>query len=226
MTAATNTRDTRLEELTGVSLASLTASQQTVFTQTMQRATELVEQQQAMRPVYQAFLAIEKNGWVGGTAQGGWAKAADFIKNFGGLTEPQKEAIGNGSTDVSVLAILNAAGIAPEGVFDTNNPGPALQKFFNDYVKPRYADLDAQIRTIKPFTAPTGTPQSAIGSSPPIVPPKPDSPAREQGKQTQQGNDGIWRGSSERAIQNDRRIPEGTRYRIRDGQGGWREGVK
>jgi hypothetical protein len=218
LTDATGAMTQRLEQLTGVPLSNLSEGQRAVFNQTMEKATALEEQKSAMRPVLQQFAAL-KDDFKGGTAQGAWARFTDFVKNFGNLTEEQKNLIGSGADANSRQQIMQVIG-GP--VFDPNNPGPALLWIRDNYIQPRYRDLQSQIQTIKPFTQPTGAPQSSVGVSPGIVSP----PARQSGPRTQKGPNNTWIGKTLADIQNDSSIPKGATVFYKNASGQIVQGIK
>lgn len=166
----------------------------------------------------QQFNALGDN-LSGGTAQDAWAKIVDFLKSAGNLTEEQAGILGSGADANSKQAIMQIIG-GP--VFDPNKPGAALRWARDNYFKPRYLDLETQIKSIQPFTQTTSAPQSSVGVSPSIVSP----PAPTPNVRTQKGSDGVWRGQSLSDIQNDRNIPKGARVRYKDANGQIVEGVK
>lgn len=222
LTAANTDYQNVIEKLTGVPMQALSETQRAAVENTMEKASRLEAEKEGMRPIMQQFAAL-KGDFAGGTAQGAWARVADFLANFGNLTDEQKKLIAGGADANSRQAIMSLVG-GP--IFDPNMPGDALKWVYENYVTPRYQDLQAQIKSIQPFTAPTSAPQSSVGVTPAITPPPATPPARGQGARVQQGRDGIWRGMSEEAIQADNRIKPGERYRIPDGKGGMIEGVK
>jgi hypothetical protein len=221
---ATGTMTSRLSEITGVPLASLNASQQTVFNETMEKASNLQDQKTSMRPTLQLFQALEKSGYKGGAAQSSWATVTDFVKNFGGLTDAQKDIIGSGADEVSRQKIMEVIG-GP--VFDPTQPGEALRWIKENFFTPRYLDLEAQIKTIKPFTQPTGAPQSSIGTSPPIVSPPAERPVTPAGSRpTYDKVDNVWRGRTLQDLMNDPAVPKGARIRYPDANGKLTVGMK
>lgn len=219
LTDATAGITARLSELTNVSLANLSATQIASFEQTLQKASALEEQKSAFRPVMQQFNALGDN-LSGGTAQDAWAKIVDFLKSAGNLTEEQAGLLGSGADANSKQAIMQIIG-GP--VFDPNKPGAALRWARDNYFKPRYLDLETQIKSIQPFTQTTSAPQSSVGVSPPIVSP----PAPTPNVRTQWDKDaGVWRGQSLSDIQNDPSVPKGAAIRYRDASGKIVQGVK
>jgi hypothetical protein len=219
LTDSTSTLNDRLSQLTGVPLASLSEGQKTAFNETMERASNLEDQKSAMRPVLQQFAAL-KDDFQGGTAQGTWAKIADFVKGFGNLTDEQKNLISSGADANSRQQIMQVIG-GP--AFNPNNPGPALRWVRDNYIKPRYRDLEAQIKAIKPFTQPTGAPQSSVGVSPPIVSPPPERPPSAA---AQQGADGVWRGRTLQDLMSNPAVPKGATIRYQDANGRIVQGKK
>ena len=221
LSAANTDYQTALEKLTGVPMQTLSETQRAAVENTMEKASRLEAEKEGMRPVMQQFAAL-KGDFSGGTAQGAWARVADFVANFGNLTDEQKKLIAGGADANSRQALMAIIG-GP--AFDPNMPGDALKWVYENYIQPRYQDVQSQIKTIQPFTTPTSTPRSSVGVTPDITPPPATPPARQQGANTQQGRDGIWRGTSEEAIQSDNRIKPGDRYRIFV-NGKWVEGIK
>lgn len=221
---ATGTMNDRLSQLTGVPLLNLSEGQKTAFNQTMEKASKLQDQQRAMRPTLQLFQALEKSGYKGGTGQNVLAKVADFVKNFGNLTDDQKKLISSSGDEVSTQKLMEVIG-GP--VFDPANPGNALKFIKDNYFNPVYFDLEAQIKAIKPFTQPTGAPQSSVGVSPPIVSPPAERPAAPAGSRPAYDKvDQVWRGRTLADLINDPAVPKGARIRYPDKNGQFIVGTK
>lgn len=220
LTDSTSTLNDRLTQLTGVPLASLSEGQRTVFGQTMEKASTLEAKKEALRPTMQLFKALETSGYKGGTGQDVWAKVADFVKNFGNLTDDQKKLISSSGDEVSRQKLMEVIG-GP--VFNPSNPGESLKFIKEKYFNPAYLDLEAQIKAIKPFAQPTGAPQSSVGVSPPIVSPPAERPPSAA---TQKGADGVWRGRTLQDLINDPAVPKGARIRYPDENGKFVVGVK
>ena len=224
LTDATATVNDRLSQLTGVPLASLSEGQRTVFGQTMEKASNLEAKKEALRPTMQLFQALETSGYAGGTAQDVWAKVADFVKNFGNLTDDQKKLISSSGDEVSRQKLMEVIG-GP--VFDPKNPGKALRFIKQNYYNPAYLDLEAQIKAIKPFAQPTGAPQSSVGVSPPIVSPPAERPVAPSGSRPAFDKvDNVWRGRTLQDLINDPAVPKGARIRYPDENGKFVVGVK
>ena len=217
---ATATVNDRLSQLTGVPLASLGEGQRTVFDQTMEKASNLEAKKEALRPTMQLFKALETSGYKGGTGQDVWAKVADFVKNFGNLTDDQKKLISSSGDEVSRQKLMEVIG-GP--VFDPKNPGKALIFIKEKYFNPAYLDLEAQIKAIKPFAQPTGAPQSSVGVSPPIVSPPAERPPSAA---AQQGADGVWRGRTLQDLMSNPAVPKGATIRYQDTNGRIVQGKK
>jgi hypothetical protein len=217
---ATGTMTSRISEITGVPLSSLNEGQQTAFNQTMEKASKLEDQKKALRPTLQLFQALEKSGYAGGTGQDVWAKVADFVKNFGNLPDDQKKLISSTGDEVSRQKLMEVIG-GP--VFNPSNPGESLKFIKEKYFNPAYLDLDAQIKAIKPFTQPTGAPQSSVGVSPPIVSPPAERPPSAA---AQQGADGVWRGRTLQDLMSNPAVPKGATIRYQDANGRIVQGKK
>jgi hypothetical protein len=222
LTDATSAYNKQVELLTGTPLANLSETQRTAFSQTMEKAATLEAQLREMRPLMQQIRALGDE-FRGGTGQSAWAKVTDFVKQFGNLTEDQKNLIGSGADANSRQKLMETIG-GP--LFDPANPGPALRWIRDNYINPRYLDLQSQVKSIRPFAAPSGAPQSSVGVSTGVTPPPRTRPDSQPGGVTQKGADGIWRGQTLSDIQNDRRIPKGARVRYRDANGQIVDGVK
>ena len=217
---ATATVNDRLSQLTGVPLASLGEGQRTVFDQTMEKASTLETKKEALRPTMLLFKALETSGYKGGTGQDVWAKVADFVKNFGNLTDDEKKLISSSGDEVSRQKLMEVIG-GP--VFDPKNPGKALIFIKEKYFNPAYLDLEAQIKAIKPFAQPTGAPQSSVGVSPPIVSPPAERPPSAA---AQQGADGVWRGRTLQDLMSNPAVPKGATIRYQDANGRIVQGKK
>jgi hypothetical protein len=217
---ATGTMTSRISEITGVPLSSLNEGQQAAFNQTMEKASKLEDQKKALRPTLQLFQALEKSGYAGGTGQDVWAKVADFVKNFGNLPDDQKKLISSTGDEVSRQKLMEVIG-GP--VFNPSNPGESLKFIKEKYFNPAYLDLDAQIKAIKPFTQPTGAPQSSVGVSPPIVSPPAERPPSAA---AQQGADGVWRGRTLQDLMSNPAVPKGATIRYQDANGRIVQGKK
>ena len=221
---ATATVNDRLSQLTGVPLASLGEGQRTVFDQTMEKASKLEEQKRALRPTLTLFENLEKSGYEGGTGQDVWAKVTDFVKNFGNLTDAQKELIGSSGDEVSRQKLMEVIG-GP--VFSPTNPGESLRFIKKNYFNPVYKDLESQIKTIKPFTQPTGAPQSSVGVSPLIVSPPAERPVAPSGSRPAFDKvNNVWRGRTLADLINDPAVPKGARIRYPDANGQFIVGKK
>jgi hypothetical protein len=220
---ATSEYEKRLAQLTGVPLQTLSETQRSVFNNTIERAASLTAEQQSLRPVMLAFSSL-KGDFGGGTAQGAWARIADFAKGFMGLSDESAAALAQNADANARLQVLQQFFPGAAGVFDPNNPGAALESIYKDYLQPRYQDLNNQIREIKPFTQPSGAPGTSVGVNPSIAPPP--APAPQSTPRAVRGRDNIWRAASEADINNDSSIEKGDRYRVPDGKGGWIEGAK
>ena len=223
LTDATSEYDKRLAQLTGVPLQTLSETQRSVFNNTIERAASLAAEQQSLRPVMLAFSSL-KGDFGGGTAQGTWARIADFAKGFMGLSDESAAALAQNANANARLQVLQQFFPGAAGVFDPNNPGAALESIYKNYLQPRYQDLNNQIKEIKPFTQPSGAPGTSVGVNPSIAPPP--APAPQSTPRAVRGRDNIWRGASEADINNNSSIKKGDRYRVPDGKGGWIEGVK
>lgn len=219
---ATQQYDKTIEKLTGTSLATLGETQRAAFMNSLERAAALTAEQQSLRPIMLAFQSL-RGDFKGGTAQSAWTKIADFAKNFLGLSEESASALAQNTDANARLQVIQQFFPNAAGVFDPNNPGPALQSIYNDYLQPRYQDLNNQLKEIKPFTQPTGAPAPSVGVNPPALQP---TPTPTSSPRVVKGKDGIFRGASQADIDNDPNIKKGQRYRIPDGKGGWIEGVK
>lgn len=219
---ATSAYEKRLAQLTNVPLQTLSETQRTVFQNTVERAAQLTAEQQSLRPVMLAFASL-KGDFGGGTAQGTWARIADFAKNFMGLSDESAQALAQNADANARMQVLQQFFPGAAGVFDPNNPGKALESIYKDYLQPRYQDLTSQLKEIKPYTQPTSTPMPSVGVNPALTPP-PAAPA--PSPRVAQGKDGIWRGANVDDINNNPNIRKGARYRVPDGKGGWIEGVK
>ena len=220
LTDSTSTLNDRLTQLTGVPLASLTQGQQTVFNQTMEKASALETKKEALRPTMQLFQALERSGYKGGTGQDVWAKVTDFVKNFGNLNDEEKKLIGNNGDEVSRQKLMEVIG-GP--MFNPSNPGESLKFIKDKYFNPAYLDLEAQIKAIKPFAQPTGAPQSSVGVSPPIVSPPAERPPSAA---AQQGADGVWRGRTLQDLMSNPAVPKGATIRYQDANGRIVQGKK
>jgi hypothetical protein len=213
-----------IEGLTGVSMENLGATGRDTFMATMEKASKLQDQQRALRPTLTLFEDLEKSGYKGGTGQDVWAKVTDFVKNFGNLTDAQKEIIGSSGDEVSRQKLMEVIG-GP--LFSPTNPGESLKFIKDNYFIPVYKDLDAQIKAIKPFTQPTGAPQSSVGVSPPIVSPPAARPAAPPGSRPAYDKvDQVWRGRTLADLMNDPAVPKGARIRYPDKNGQFIVGTK
>jgi hypothetical protein len=219
---AIGAKNKRVEELTGVPLANLGETQRLAYEDTMAKASKLEGQLSEMRPIMQQIRALD-NEFRGGTGQSAWAKVTDFVRQFGNLTDEQKNLIGSGADANSRQKLMETIG-GP--LFDPSNPGPALRWVRDNYINPRYLDLKSQVKSIRPFATPTGAPQPSVGVSPGITTPPARRPDSQPGGATQKGPDGVWRGQTLQDIQNDKRIPKGAPIEYRGANGQIVEGVK